>query len=165
VVSSTSLELGIDIGTIDLVILLSSPKSVARALQRIGRAGHKLHEKSIGRMIVLDRDDLVECSIIAKCAKERKIDRIHIPKNSLDVLAQQIFGFAISEPWDMDALYETIRNAYPYSQLTKEDYLTIIEYLKGNYPILEKRNVYAKLWYDNESNKIGSRGEWQEFCT
>jgi len=158
VVSSTSLELGIDIGTIDLVMLLSSPKSVARALQRIGRAGHKLHEKSIGRLIVMDRDDLIECSIISKCARERKIDKIHIPKGSLDVLAQQIFGFCISEPWDLEELYDRIKNAYPYHNLAKEDYLSIIEYLKGNFPILEKRNVYAKLWYDPQTNKIGSRG-------
>ncbi len=74
VVSSTSLELGIDIGYIDLVVLVSSPKSVSRALQRIGRSGHQLHEKSKGRMMVVDRDDLVECALILKNAREGRID-------------------------------------------------------------------------------------------
>ena len=97
VVSSTSLELGIDIGYIDLVILVSSPKSVSRALQRIGRSGHKLHEKSKGRIIVVDRDDLVECSLILKNAVEGKIDEIRIPENCLDVLSQHIYGLAIEE--------------------------------------------------------------------
>jgi len=95
VVTSTSLELGIDIGFVELVVLLGSPKSVARALQRTGRAGHKLHEISKGRIVVLDRDDLVECSVMLKEAIEKKIDRIQIPKNCLDVLAQQIYGMAI----------------------------------------------------------------------
>ena len=96
VVSSTSLELGIDIGYIDLVVLINSPKSVARALQRIGRSGHKLHEKSRGKIIVNDRDDLVECSLLLKNAKEGKIDKINMPRNCLDVLAQHIYG--MSEP-------------------------------------------------------------------
>ena len=84
VVSSTSLELGIDIGYIDLVVLINSPKSVSRALQRIGRSGHRLHEKSRGKIIVTDRDDLVECSVLLKNAKEGKIDKIQIPKNCLE---------------------------------------------------------------------------------
>jgi len=95
VVSSTSLELGIDIGYIDLVILLGSPKSVARLLQRVGRSGHKLHEKAKGRIIVMDRDDLVECSVMLKNAYEGKIDEVNIPENCLDVLSQQIYGNAI----------------------------------------------------------------------
>ena len=77
VVSSTSLELGVDIGYVDLVVLLGSPKSVSRALQRIGRSGHQLHEKTKGRIIVLDRDDLVECSVLLKSAIDKKIDKIH----------------------------------------------------------------------------------------
>ena len=84
VVSSTSLELGIDIGSIDLVVLLKSPKSVSRALQRIGRAGHQLHSAPKGEFIAMDRDDLVECGVMIKQMIERKIDRIEIPKNCLD---------------------------------------------------------------------------------
>jgi len=108
VVCSTSLELGIDIGYIDLVICLGSPKSVARALQRIGRSGHKLHDKTKGRIIVLDRDDLVECAVLLKEAVERKIDRLHIPQNCLDVLAQHIAGMATDQVWEEAELYSLI---------------------------------------------------------
>jgi len=85
--------------------LLGSPKSVARALQRIGRAGHKLRGVSKGRFLALDRDDLIECCVLAKEAVERKIDKIQIPQNCLDVLAQQIYGMAIYKVWKEDELF------------------------------------------------------------
>ncbi|MEK6933546.1 MAG: ATP-dependent helicase [Nanoarchaeota archaeon] len=157
VVSSTSLELGIDIGSIDLVILLRSPKSVSRSLQRIGRAGHQLHANPRGEFIVLDRDDLVECGILMKKMVEGKIDRAEIPKNCLDVLAQQIYGMAISKVWDIDDMLKTIRRSYCYENLTKEDFLDVISYLSGEYS-LEHRYVYSKIWYDEKENKIGKRG-------
>ena len=158
VVSSTSLELGIDIGSIDLVIMIRSPKSVSRALQRIGRAGHKLHENPHGEFIVLDRDDLIECGILMKEMIESKIDKAEIPKNCLDVLAQQIFGMAISKIWNIDDLLRTIRRSYCYENLSNEDFLDIISYLAGEYA-LEHRNVYAKIWYDKETKQIGKRGK------
>jgi ATP-dependent Lhr-like helicase len=120
VVSSTSLELGIDIGTIDIVVMIRSPKSVSRALQRIGRAGHKLHESPRGKFIVLDRDDLVECAVLMKLMIEKRIDTAEIPKNALDVLAQQIYGMAITKIWDADAMLRTIRKSYCYEKLGKE---------------------------------------------
>ncbi|MEK6856279.1 MAG: DEAD/DEAH box helicase, partial [Nanoarchaeota archaeon] len=135
VVSSTSLELGIDIGSIDLVVMLRSPKSVSRALQRIGRAGHKLHENPRGEFIVLDRDDLVECSVLMKNMVEGKIDRVEIPKNCLDVLAQQIFGMAISKIWDIEELLNVIRRSYCYENLSKEDFFDVISYLAGEYAL------------------------------
>jgi ATP-dependent Lhr-like helicase len=157
VVSSTSLELGIDIGSIDLVVLLRSPKSVARALQRIGRAGHRLHAQPKGAFVVLDRDDLIECGILMKNMIEKKIDRVQIPKNCLDVLSQQIFGMAISKVWNIDALLKVIRKSYCYQSLTKEDFLSVISYLAGDYA-LEDRHVYAKIWYDPVKKEIGKRG-------
>ncbi len=159
VVSSTSLELGIDIGYIDLVILVSSPKSVSRALQRIGRSGHKLHEKSKGRIIVVDRDDLVECSLILKNAIEGKIDEIHIPENCLDVLSQQIFGMAIESIWDIDTAYMLIRRSYCYRNISKEDFMSVMSYLAGEYTDLEQRYVYAKIWIDYDKNIFGRRGK------
>lgn len=159
VVSSTSLELGIDIGYIDLVILLSSPKSVSRALQRIGRSGHKLHEKSKGRIIVVDRDDLVECSLILKNAIEGKIDEINIPENCLDVLSQQIYGMAIESKWDIDQAYDLIKKSYCYRNLSIHDYLSVLSYLAGEYTDLEDRYVYAKIWVDYETNMFGKRGK------
>ena len=158
IVCSTSLELGIDIGYIDLVICLGSPKSVARLLQRIGRSGHALHETIKGRIIVLDRDDLVECAVLLKCALERKLDRIHIPKNCLDVLAQHIYGIAITEKIHVDSLYRLIKKSFCFSGLSKQDFLDVVNYLAGRYA-LEARNVYAKIWYDEETGMIGRRGK------
>lgn len=160
VVSSTSLELGIDIGNIDLVVLLGSPKSVARALQRIGRAGHALHETAKGRIIVLDRDDLVECGVLLKAAIEKKIDRIKIPKNALDVLAQHIYGMAINGPVHIDEIQNVITRSYCYENLEYSDFEDIINYLSGFFSELEVRHVYAKIWYDKESGMIGSRSKY-----
>ena len=159
IVCSTSLELGIDIGYIDLVIMLSSPKSVARATQRAGRAGHKLHDTIKARIIALDRDDLIECGVLLKNVIERKIDRIHIPKNCLDVLAQQIFGIAITERIKIQDLYKLVTKSYCYQNLEFKEFLDIIDYLSGDYNKLEDRNVYAKIWYDKETGEIGRRGK------
>ena len=157
VVSSTSLELGIDIGYIDLVILLGSPKSVARALQRVGRSGHKLHDTAKGRIIVMDRDDLVECSVLLKNAIEGKIDRIHIPENALDVLAQHIYGIAIEDTQDIDNVYHLVRRSYCYRNLSRADFDSVIDYLAGEYVELEQRNVYAKIWINREKGLMGRR--------
>jgi len=159
VVCSTSLELGIDIGFIDLVICLGSPKSVSRFLQRSGRAGHSLHDVVKGRLIVLDRDDLVECSVLLKSAIEKKIDKIHIPENCLDVLAQQVFGMAIQNIWNTDDLLKLIKQSYPYRNLQRKDFDEIIKYLAGEYVSLENRYIYAKIWYDEKTKNIGKRGK------
>ena len=158
VVSSTSLELGIDIGSIDLVVLLRSPKSVSRALQRIGRAGHKLHENPRGQFLVLDRDDLVECSVLMKGMIEKEIDKAEIPKNCLDVLAQFVFGMAVQKVWDAEALLEIVRKSACYENLSKEDFFDVLSYLAGDYA-LEHRHVYAKIWYDEKTKQIGKRGK------
>ena len=154
VISSTSLELGVDIGSIDLVILLGSPKSVSRALQRIGRSGHRLHEKSKGIIIPFDRDDLVENVVLAYDAKIGKIDKVYIPKNCLDVLAQHLVGMALEKVWDVDEAYNLIKRAYPYKDLSKEDFLDVLNYLSGG---IEEKNVYAKIWL--KDNKFGKRGK------
>ncbi|MFH1133115.1 MAG: ATP-dependent helicase [Nanoarchaeota archaeon] len=159
VVSSTSLELGIDIGFIDLVLLLGSPKSVARALQRQGRSGHKLHDTTKGRIIVLDRDDLVECAVLLKNALERKIDTIHIPRNALDVLAQHIYGIAIGERIKVDELFRLLRQSYCYHDLKREDLQGVIDYLAGKFASLEDRHIYAKIWHDETTGEIGRRGK------
>ncbi len=159
IVCSTSLELGIDIGYIDLVILLGSPKSVARCTQRIGRSGHRLHDIIKGRIMVLDRDDLIECSVLLKNVLERNIDRIHIPVNCLDVLAQQIYGIAISEQIHINDLFNLITKSYCYKGLKKEDFLEVIKYLAGFHTSLEDRNVYAKIWYAEETGMIGKKGK------
>jgi len=159
VVCSTSLELGIDIGYVDLVVCLGSPKSVARFLQRAGRAGHALHETVKSRIIVLDRDDLIECSVLLKYATEKKIDKIHIPGNCLDVLAQQIDGMCIQQKWELNELFSVIKKSYCYKNLSKDDFMDVINYLSGEYSNLEDRNIYAKIWYDKETKMLGKRGK------
>ena len=159
VVSSTSLELGIDIGYVDLVICLGSPKSVARFGQRAGRAGHQLHSTVKARVIVMDRDDLVECALLLKSAIEKKIDRVHIPTNALDVLAQQIFGIAINEVTNIHAMYHMITKSYCYRNLEWKDFFEVIRYLAGEFVSLEERYVYARIWYDQESGNIGKKGK------
>jgi len=153
IVSSTSLELGIDIGYIDLVICLGSPKSVARFLQRAGRSGHK------ARIIVLDRDDLVECAVLLKSAIEKKIDKIHIPKNCLDVLAQQIHGISLEQKWKVRDLFDLLKQSYCFHELEWKDFIQVVEYLAGKYISLEDRHIYAKIWYDEETQELGRKGK------
>lgn len=157
VVTSTSLELGIDIGFIDLVICLGSPKSVARLLQRSGRAGHKLHETVKARIIVMDRDDLVECAVMLKSAVEKKIDKVHIPSNCLDVLAQQLFGMALEDTFEEKNVYKLITQSYCYKDLPRKDFNEILSYLAGEFVDLEERHVYAKIWRMDGS--FGKRGK------
>ncbi|AOL16222.1 ATP-dependent helicase [Sulfolobus sp. A20] len=145
VVSSTSLELGIDIGYIDLVILLSSPKSVSRLLQRIGRAGHHIRNISKGRIVVVDRDDLVECTVLTKLAVDRKIDNINIPKKPLDVLSQLIVASSLISNIEKEELYNILRNSYNFQDLTNEEYESVIRYLNGELFGLELKNVYSKI--------------------
>jgi len=159
IVCSTSLELGIDIGYIDLVILLGSPKSVARALQRCGRSGHRLHDTTKGRIIVMNRDDLVECAVLMKSGIEHKIDGIHIPTECLDVLAQHIYGIAIASKISREELFDLVRGSYCYSTLPYDDFMSVVRYLAGDHVSLEERYVYAKIWYDEETGMIGKRGK------
>lgn len=156
VVSSTSLELGIDIGSIDVVVLLGSPKSVSRALQRIGRSGHKLHEISQGVIIVVDRDDLIEDVVLADDARNRKFDKVRIYRNALDVLAQHVLGMALEHQWKVEDALKVVRKSYCYSSLSKGDFEDVLKYLSGFYTTLEERYVYGKIWYEGES--FGKKG-------
>ncbi len=156
VVSSTSLELGIDIGYIDLVVLLSSPKSVTRMLQRIGRAGHHIREVSKGRVIVVDRDDLVECTVLAKLARERFIDKVRIPKNPLDVLAQHIVGMSIEKKWRLDEAFRLIKRSYNFHNLDWNVFKKVVEYLAYGHG-LESEKVYPKIWLDEDEGVFGRK--------
>ncbi|MEM0147290.1 MAG: DEAD/DEAH box helicase, partial [Candidatus Micrarchaeaceae archaeon] len=119
VVSSTSLELGIDIGAIDNVVQLGSPKSVTRAIQRIGRSGHKFYDIAKGEIVVTQRDDLVECSVMLYAAKNRRLDSFSTPKNALDILAQHIVGMSLTKKWRVDDAYALVKQAYPYHNLPR----------------------------------------------
>lgn len=149
VVSSTSLELGIDIGYIDVVILMSSPKSVSRLLQRIGRAGHHIRETSRGRIIVVDRDDLVECNVLADLARKRKIDNIHIPENPLDVAIQLVILATLVREVNKKELLEVLRGSYPYAKFTEEDYEAVLKYLTSE-SLSQHGTIYPKLRLEND---------------
>lgn len=159
VVSSTSLELGIDIGTIDNVIQIGSPKSVARAVQRFGRSGHSFNDIAVGEVIVTNRDDLVECSVMLDAAKKHHIDSFRVPKNALDVLAQHLVGMSQNKKWDIEEAYSVVKKAYAYHTLEKSDFISLLEYLSGMYVGLESRRVYAKIWYDEKEKTMGRRGK------
>ena len=157
-VTSTSLELGVDIGTVDLVIQLGSPKGVARGIQRIGRSGHKIGKKAKGKMLVSDRDDAMECSVLTKCAKEDDLDRIQIPSNCLDVLAQQMVGMACDHRWSIEHAFNVIRRSHCFKDLSREDFDNVVRYLGGEYE-LEDQNVYRKIWVDREEGLFGRSGK------
>ncbi len=157
-VSSTSLELGIDIGTIDNVVQIGSPKSVSRAVQRIGRSGHSFMDVAKGEVVVTNRDDLIECAVMLDAAKKRHLDAFSTPKNALDVLAQHILGMAISREWKVSEAYNLVRQSYPYHDLSLSDFKSLLDYLSGKYVGLESRRVYGKIWYDSEKEIFRSRG-------
>ncbi|MEW5937530.1 MAG: ATP-dependent helicase [Candidatus Thermoplasmatota archaeon] len=153
VVSSTSLELGIDIGYIDLVCQIGSPKAIAKGLQRIGRSGHGVGRVSCGRIFAFDNDDLIECMVLAKNALEGKIDRVTIPENCLDVLAQTLVGMSIERRWNAADALALVRRAHPYHALPGEDFYAVLRYLGGGW----SEGIYPKLWYDEDAEEIGRK--------
>ncbi len=158
IISSTSLELGIDIGYIDVVVLLSSPKSVSRLLQRVGRAGHHFRRVSKGRLVVVDRDDLVECTVLAKAALSRHIDKIWIPRKPLDVLMQHLVAMSLEKKWRVEDAYRVVRRAYPYRDLSFKEFLKVLRYLAGRYGgRLERHHVYSKIWFDEDEGVFGRK--------
>lgn len=128
-VATASLELGIDIGNIDLVCQIGSPRSIAVALQRIGRAGHWRGAVPRGRLFATTRDELIECAALVKAIRQGELDRIIIPEHPRDVLAQQIVASCATNDWGEDELYDRVRHAYPYRNLPRKTYDEIIEML------------------------------------
>jgi len=155
VTTSTSLELGIDMPHIDLVVQVGSPKSVAAFLQRIGRAGHQLGETVTGRVIALDRDELIECAVMLKKAEEGFVDRVFVPENAQDVAAQQVYGMAINGPRPESDIRGILERAYPYRTYSDDEWESLMRYLTADYPGLEEKNVYAKIWRDTNDQPSG----------
>ncbi|HYY48359.1 MAG TPA: DEAD/DEAH box helicase, partial [Thermoplasmata archaeon] len=153
-VSSTSLELGIDIGYIDLVVQIGSPKSVAKGLQRIGRAGHAYGETATGRMIAFEPWDLMECATLAKAAYDARIDRVDIPHNPLDVLAQALVAMSLEKRWDIEEAYGLVRRSFSFHDLPKKDFLAVLDYLSSRNPDIK---VFAKIWLDEPEARFGKK--------
>ncbi len=129
VVATASLELGIDIGTVDLVCQMGSPRSISVALQRIGRAGHWVGAKPKGRIFATTRDELIESAAVIRSIKRAELDRLEIPRAPLDILAQHIVAMAACDDWDEDALFAFVCGAYPYRHLTRRDFDAVVEML------------------------------------
>jgi ATP-dependent helicase Lhr and Lhr-like helicase len=144
VVCSTSLEMGIDIGAVDLVVMVATPKGVSRAIQRIGRSGHSLDRSSHGVLVATNINDLVEATVTAKLVRERALDPIRIQEKPYDVVAQHVVGLAAAAPLGSDEVFGLIRRAYPFRDLTRDEFDRILQYLEGGGAALEKQ--YAGLF-------------------
>ncbi|WP_226010044.1 ATP-dependent helicase [Halomicrobium salinisoli] len=162
VTTSTSLELGIDMPHVDLVVQVGSPKSVAALLQRIGRAGHQLGETVTGRVVALDRDELVECAVMLKKAEEGFVDRVFVPENAHDVAAQHVYGMAINGVRRESEIRSILQSAYPYRDYGDDRWEQLMRYLTADYPGLEEKNVYAKIWRDANDPPEGEH-HYEEF--
>jgi ATP-dependent Lhr-like helicase len=126
VVATASLELGIDIGTVDLVCQIGSPRAIGLGLQRIGRAGHWVGAVPRGRLFTTTRDELIECAALVRAMRKGELDRLEIPRNALDILAQQIVACCAVEEWHEDELFEMVRATWPYRTLPRSDFDAVI---------------------------------------
>jgi ATP-dependent Lhr-like helicase len=156
-VATSSLELGIDMGAVDLVIQVESPKSVARGLQRVGRAGHELGAVSKGRIFPKFRADLLESAVVVKRMLEGAIEETVIPRNPLDVLAQQIVAIAVDEEISVDDLHELVRGAYPFSDLSRTQLENVLDMLAGRYPSDEFAELRPRIVWDRTAGVIRGR--------
>ncbi|HEV2022332.1 MAG TPA: DEAD/DEAH box helicase [Terriglobales bacterium] len=156
VVATASLELGIDIGTVDLVCHIGTPRVIAVALQRIGRSGHWRGAVPKGRIFVTTRDELIECAALVRAIRHGELDRLWVPEAPLDILAQQIVAMCAVEEWQEDALFALVRRAYPYRDLSQADFEAVLEMLSEG--IAARRGRYgAYLHRDRVNGRLRSR--------
>src|SRR5262245_35169878 len=156
-VATSSLELGIDMGAVDLVIQVESPKSVARGLQRIGRAGHSLGEVSRGRIFPKFRADLLESAVVAQRMRAGAIEETQIPRNPLDVLAQQIVAICADEDIEVAELHDLVRRAYPFAELSRAQLENVLDMLAGRYPSDEFAELRPRIVWDRTAGVIRGR--------
>lgn len=158
VVATASLELGIDVGTVDLVCQIGSPRSIATCLQRIGRAGHWIHAIPKGRLFATTRDELIECAALIRAIRGGVLDCIEVPPAPLDVLAQQIVAAAASQSWDETELFDLCRRAMPYRDLTRASFDAVVKMLAEGF-VTSRGRGRAYLHHDRINHHIrGRRG-------
>jgi ATP-dependent Lhr-like helicase len=150
-VATASLELGIDIGTVDLVVQINSCRAIAVALQRVGRSGHWRGAVPKGRLFATTRDDLIECAALVRAVRQGDLDRLMIPDAPLDVLAQQIVAACSAEEWDEDEMFALVRRAYPYRNLARPTFDSILEMLSEG--IAARRGRYGAYVHRDQVNK------------
>src|ERR671931_1010341 len=145
-------------GAVDLVIQVESPKSVTRGLQRIGRAGHSLEEVSIGRIFPKFRADLLECAVVARRMRGGEIEETVVPRNPLDVLAQQIVAMtAAGDEWHVPELHELVRRAHPFGELSRQLLDNVLDMLDGRYPSEEFGELRPRIVWDRVEDTIRGR--------
>ncbi|MDE2449662.1 MAG: DEAD/DEAH box helicase [Gammaproteobacteria bacterium] len=157
-VATASLELGIDIGDVDLVCQLGSPRAIAALLQRVGRSGHSLGGTPKGRLFPLSRDDLIECAALLDCVRRGELDRLRIPAKPLDVLAQQLVAEVAAREWHVDALFALFQRAYPYRDLQRAELDDVVRMLADGFTTRRGRRG-ALIHYDAVNRMVrGRRG-------
>jgi ATP-dependent helicase Lhr and Lhr-like helicase len=156
-VATSSLELGIDMGAIDLVVQIEAPPSVASGMQRIGRAGHTIGAASRGIIVPKFRGDLVACAAVTRAMHEARIESSRYPRNPLDVLAQQIVAMVATDEWDVDALYDAVRRAAPFADLSRSVYEGVLDMLSGRYPSDDFADLRPRLTWDRLKNRLTAR--------
>ena len=157
IVATSSLELGIDMGAVDLVIQVASPPSVAAGMQRIGRAGHQVGEPSVGKIFPRHRGDLVEAAVVAQRMGTGEIEAIHFPRQPLDVLAQQVVAMVAVDDWSVADVLAVIRRAAPYEQLSEEVFSSVLDLLAGRYPSEEFRELRPRIVWDRTTGMLRAR--------
>ncbi len=156
-VCTSSMELGIDMGAVDLVIQVESPKSVARGLQRVGRAGHQVGAISTGRIFPKFRGDLLECAVVTERMRNGLIEETVVPRNPLDVLAQQVVAACAVEDLTVDQLEAMVRRSYPFATLSRDQLEGVLGMLAGQYPSDEFADLKPRILWDRETNILSSR--------
>ena len=157
VVATGSLELGIDIGSVDLVIQVGSPGGIARGIQRVGRSGHLVGQTSVGRIIPKWRGDVVEAAAVARGMREGDVEATRVPRNPLDVLAQQLVAMTAVDEWPLDALYALVRRAHPYRELPRAHFDGVVAMLAGKYPAEEFGELRPRIVVDRQRGTIRGR--------
>lgn len=155
-VCTSSLELGIDVGEIDLVVHLQSPKSVASGLQRVGRSGHLVGQTSFGRIFPTHPDDLIEAAAVCRGMLRGEIEESETPENPLDVLAQQIVAMVSVEEWSLADALALIRGAYPFRNLSEAVFRAVLEMLSGKYPETISRHLKALIAWDRVNDRLAA---------
>ncbi len=157
VVATSSLELGIDMGAVDLVVQVEAPPSVASGLQRVGRAGHNVGDVSRGIIFPKYQGDLVQSAVVAQRMRAGEIEELKIPRNPLDVLAQQIIAMTAVDDWVVDELEQTIRKAAPFSGLTRPVLDAVLDMLAGRYPSEEFAGLRPRIVWDRVAGTVRAR--------
>ena len=157
IVATSSLELGVDMGAVDLVLLVESPGSVARGLQRVGRAGHGVGETSVGRIYPKFRGDLLESAVVAERMLDAELDAIAIPRNVLDVLAQQVTAMCCQQPMAVDDIERIVKRAFPYRELSREALEAVLDMLSGRYPSSDFADLKPLLSWDRSQDLLSPR--------